>query len=163
MAVQDRLVQIEEVARDNLIEARALVSGQGPSALREGGLEGALQRLVRAQGRYGLEVSLSTALPEDLPLALQIVVLRLVQEALSNVVRHARAEHAGVAVGVEDAGLVVVVRDDGVGALGAPEGSGLRGMRSRVADLGGEVSIAALPSPAAHARPGTVIRVRMPL
>ena len=47
------------------------------------------QRIQRAQGRRGVEVSLRAPAPADLPPALQVVVLRLVQEALSNVVRHA--------------------------------------------------------------------------
>lgn len=162
-ALRGRLAQIEEVARDNLIEARALVTGQGPSALSEGGLGQALERLVASQERHGLRISLSTELPEGLAPALQIVVLRLVQEALSNVVRHARAERVDVVVAPENGTLVAVVQDDGVGALGAPEGAGLGGMRSRVADMGGELSITALREPGAKGRPGTVIRVRMPL
>ena len=50
-ALHERLAQIEEVSRDNLTEARALVTGRGPSALRCGGLDAALRRLARAQGR----------------------------------------------------------------------------------------------------------------
>ena len=88
-----------------------------------------------------MEVSLCAPAPADLPPALQVVVLRLVQEALSNVVRHARAERADVLVPHHDGELVVVVGDDGVGAGGAPEGTGLTGMRSRVESLGSTLTI----------------------
>ena len=162
-ALHERLAQIEEVSRDNLTEARALVTGRGPSALRCGGLDAALRRLARAQGRRGVEVSLRAPAPADLPPALQVVVLRLVQEALSNVVRHARAERADVLVSAHDGELVVVVEDDGVGAGGAPEGTGLTGMRSRVESLGGTLVVAPLRADGPGGRNGTVIEARMPL
>ena len=162
-ALHERLAQIEEVSRDNLTEARALVTGRGPSALRCGGLDAALRRLARAQGRRGVEVSLRAPAPADLPPALQVVVLRLVQEALSNVVRHARAERADVLVSAHDGELVVVVEDDGVGAGGAPEGTGLTGMRARVESLGGTLVVAPLRADGPGGRNGTVIEARMPL
>ena len=162
-ALHERLAQIEEVSRDNLTEARALVTGRGPSALRCGGLDAALRRLARAQGCRGVEVSLRAPAPADLPPALQVVVLRLVQEALSNVVRHARAERADVLVSAHDGELVVVVGDDGVGADGAPEGTGMTGMRSRVESLGGTLAVAPLRANGPGGRNGTVIEARMPL
>ena len=162
-ALHERLAQIEEVSRDNLVEARALVAGRGPSALSSGGLDAALRRLAQAQGRRGVEVSLCAPAPADLPPALQVVVLRLVQEALSNVVRHARAERADVLVSAHDGELVVVVGDDGVGAGGAPEGTGLTGMRSRVESLGGTLAVAPLRANGPGGRNGTVIEARMPL
>ena len=158
-----RLAQIEETARDNLIEARALVTGRAPSALHSGGLEAVLQRLVGAQGHHGVEASLSAGPPADLTPGLQVVVLRLVQEALSNVVRHARAEHAEVLVAPDDGELVVTVKDDGVGVGGAPEGTGMAGMRARVESLGGTLSVVPLRASDAHGRVGTVIEARMPL
>ena len=158
-----RLAQIEETARDNLIEARALVTGRAPSALHSGGLEAVLQRLVGAQGHHGVEASLSAGPPADLTPGLQVVVLRLVQEALSNVVRHSRAERAEVLVSAHDGELVVTVGDDGVGVGGAPEGIGLTGMRSRVESLGGTLVIAPLRADGAGGRHGTVIEARMPL
>lgn len=162
-ALAARLSQIEDVARDNLIEARALVAGQGPSALHEERLDAALQRLVSIQARHGIRATLTADLPEDLAPAYQVVVLRLVQESLSNVARHARAERAEVTVAPDGPHLVVTVSDDGVGVGGAPEGGGLTGMRSRVEDLGGELSVLALHAPDERGRTGTVIRATMPL
>ena len=140
-SVHGRLAQIEQVARENLVEARSLVEGRGPSGLRERGLAGALRRAVDALERGGVSASLDLSLPEELPPALQVVVLRLVQESLSNVVRHARAHRVEVAVAPIKGALAVSVADDGVGMGRATAGLGLTGMRTRVELLGGELTV----------------------
>ena len=159
------LAEIEAVARDNLAEARALVAGESPSALRDDGLEAALRRLTRSQEHHGLDISLIAELPAQTISALQVAVLRIVQESLSNVVRHAQAGHVDVVVSVssETGELIVTVADDGVGAGGAPEGTGLTGMRSRVETLGGTLTVDPLQEPDERGRVGTVVEARMPL
>lgn len=166
-AVERRLTQAERVARDNLAEARSLVAGEGPTMLRSGDLAGALQRLAEAQTTHGLAVSLSTDLPADLPSATQVVVLRTVQEALSNVVRHSGSATAEVAVtagaSAQGPDLSITVRDDGVGTAGRPEGTGLTGMRSRVESAGGILTVDPAHLPDAHGRTGTVVEASVPL
>ena len=164
-ALRGRLIEIEAVARDNLAEARALVAGEGPSALRDDGLEVALRRLARSREHHGLDISLSLDLPVEMVAALQVTVLRIVQEAMSNIVRHARAGRVDIVVFQFSAGdeLVVTVTDDGVGAGGAPEGVGLTGMRARVEALGGTLTVDPLQEPDEHGRVGTVVEARMPL
>jgi len=166
-AVDRRLAQLEAVARDNLTESRALVAGEGPSALKDGDLAQALRRLVGVQREHGLKVGLELDLPTGLSSAARVAVLRIVQEGLSNVVRHAHAERVEVVVGVESAGLgeelVVTVADDGVGTGTRPEGTGLTGMRSRVEGLGGTLTVDPLHSPDECRHVGTVIEARMPL
>ena len=164
-AVHGLLSEIESVARDNLAEARALVAGESPSALREDGLEAALRRLTRAQENRGLNISFIAELPAQMTSGLQVAVLRIVQESLSNVVRHARAGHVDIVVSVssETGELIVTVADDGVGAGGAPEGTGLTGMRSRVEALGGTLTVDPLREPDERGRVGTVVEARMPL
>lgn len=164
-ALHGLLTEIEVVARDNLAEARALVAGESPSALRDDGLEAALRRLARAQEHHGLDISLIAELPAQMTSALQVAVLRIVQESLSNVVRHARAGRVDVVVSSSpEAGeLVVTVSDDGVGAAGAPEGTGLTGMRARVETLGGTLTVDPLQEPDERGRVGTVVEARMPL
>ncbi|BDA64697.1 sensor histidine kinase [Actinomyces capricornis] len=159
----ERLRQIEEIARENLAEARALVAGQGPRALQDSGLAAALERLAADQRRHGLEVALTTSLPEDLPVARQVAVLRTVQEALSNIVRHADATTAQVSTGVEDGEIVIAVSDDGRGTRGAPEGTGLSGMRARLESLGGTLTVDPLHAPDAQGCTGTVLEARMGL
>ncbi|VEG27974.1 sensor histidine kinase [Actinomyces howellii] len=164
-SVSVRLRQIEEVARENLLEARSLVEGSGPDALRRRGLESALRRLVDSRAVDGLRITLwLTGGPlDDLPPALQVVVLRLVQEGLSNVRRHAQAGLAEVEVAPMAGELLVTISDDGVGLGGAVPGVGLTGMRTRVELLGGELSVGPLRTGSANEHTGTVIRARMPL
>lgn len=88
----------------------------------------------------GLEVHLAD--PEligQLPGDLQHATIRLVQEALTNAVRHGSASQAWVALEIGDGTFSVVVRDDGCGVVAPVEGNGLRGMRERFAAAGGSV------------------------
>ncbi|WP_269471407.1 sensor histidine kinase [Actinomyces howellii] len=166
-AVGSRLDQLEAVARDNLAEARSLVAGEGPSALRVGDLGQALARLVDTQHRDGRRAALSVDLPDGLPRTVEVVVLRTVQEALSNVTRHSGAQEVVVSVACQSAGglteLVITVVDDGVGAGDRPEGTGLTGMRSRVESLGGTLTVDPARAPGPQGRPGTVVEARIPL
>jgi signal transduction histidine kinase len=68
-------------------------------------------------------------------------LFRVIQEAITNSVKHAGADHVWVDVESGQAGVVVEVRDDGAGATGFVEGAGLRGIRARVAQLGGTVEL----------------------
>ena len=162
-----RLDQMEALARDNLAEARALVAGEGPSALRSGDLVQALARLVDARKGPGLSIGLDARPPRDLARPVEVVVLRTVQEALANIARHSRAARAEVVVAVERLGadreLVITVTDDGAGTGGAPEGTGLTGMRSRVESLGGTLTVDPARAPGADGRTGTVVEARIPL
>ena len=162
-----RLDQMEALARDNLAEARALVAGEGPSALRSGDLVQALARLVDSRRGPGLDIGLDARPPRDLARPVEVVVLRTVQEALSNVARHSRAARAEVVVAVERLGadreLAITVTDDGAGTGGAPEGTGLTGMRSRVESLGGTLTVDPARAPDADGATGTVVEARIPL
>ena len=163
--LRGRLAEIEAVARDNLAEARALVAGEAPGVLRDDGLEVALRRLAQSREQHGLDISLSLDLPVMMVAALQVTVLRIVQEAMSNIVRHACARHVDIVVFQFPAGneLVVTVADDGVGAGAAPEGMGLTGMRARVEALGGTLTVDPRQEPDEYGRVGTVVEARMPL
>ena len=75
--------------------------------------------------------------PPDLPAAVQLAAYRIVQEALTNVTRHAGARAVVVTVGYAD-GVTIEVQDDGVGGVPV-SGNGLSGMRERATALGGSV------------------------
>lgn len=164
-AARERLAVIEEVARDNLQEARAVVAAFAPVALEGSSLVEALDRLAERFGREtGLAVRVDTA-ALDGGVALrrdeEVVLLRGAQEALTNVRRHADATSVAVricAVGEGDARHVSVhVEDDGVGFdPSQAEGTGLGGLRDRVASVGGEVDVASAPGA------GTRVTVRVP-
>ena len=162
-----RLDQMEALARDNLAETRALVAGEGPSALRSGDLPRALRRLVDAQSEPGRTIGIDLRLPPGLARPIEVVVLRTVQEALSNIARHSDAARAQVLIGTERLGavreLVITVTDDGVGTGGRAEGTGLTGMRSRVESLDGTLTVDPAHAPDADGRTGTTIEARIPL
>ncbi|WP_163506289.1 sensor histidine kinase [Fodinicola acaciae] len=100
-----------------------------------------LEDLVRAAQTAGVAVRTdisgpATALPSEIDLA----AYRIVQEALTNVTRHAAATTATVGIAYAADHVCVRVEDDGRGGGSAAEGNGLRGMRERVAALGGELT-----------------------
>jgi signal transduction histidine kinase len=142
---------------------RALIAELRPPALDQLGLAPALTSLAQRTGAGNdVEVHADVELPDDRRLApeLETTVYRVVQESLTNVVKHARASSIDIEVRRVDDAVEVSVADDGIGfdaeaALG--NGFGLAGMRERVELAGGELTV--LPG----ADAGTVIRARMPL
>ena len=141
---------------------RAIITELRPAALDELGLAPAIEALVaRTSAIEGLEIEMDVTLPGDrqrLGSELETTVYRLVQEALTNVAKHARAEHARVAVGIVDGRLGIEVSDDGQGfdsGVGTT-GFGLAGMRERVALSGGRLTVGPGES-------GTTVRASLPL
>lgn len=152
-AARKRLAAARETARQNLAESRALVAALTPVDLQAAPLPEAIGRLV---DRFGVETGLPVRLsvagePRSLPANAEVVLLRAAQEALANVRKHAGAGRVEVSLD----GAVLVVADDGAGFdPAAPTGGyGLAGMRRRVEEIGGTVSIASGPS-------GTRVEVR---
>jgi signal transduction histidine kinase len=95
---------------------------------------------VRASG---LEVHLSVDAGGPLPAAVELAAYRIVQEALTNVTRHAQASCVTVRIEHGD-DVVIEIVDDGIGSL-AGAGSGIAGMRGRAAALGGVVQAGSAP------------------
>ena len=162
---RERLALIEEVARDNLGEARAMVAAFAPVALEHSTLVEALERLAERFGREtGLAVRVDTsALTGDVALRRdeEVVLLRGAQEALTNVRRHASARSVVVRLSVAGEGearqVSVHVEDDGVGFdPSSAAGNGLEGIRGRVAQVGGAVDVASAPGA------GTRVTLRVP-
>jgi signal transduction histidine kinase len=122
---------------------------------------GNIKELVRRAEAAGLSVEMEQAeqLPA-LPANVGAAAYRIVQEALTNVVRHAGAATVSIRIGQEDGDLVVVVDDDGVGgpgSLAAGGGNGIRGMRDRASALGGQLTAGP------RAGGGFRVRARLPL
>jgi signal transduction histidine kinase len=118
----------------------------------------AVDALVGDARRSGLDVSVETRdLPDDLPAGLDLTAYRVLQEALSNVRRHAHATQVRVRLVREHDRLLLEVTDDGGGSGGAPFGHGLLGMRERVSLYGGTLHV--------HDEPGTgfAVEVCLPL
>ena len=126
-------------ARENLREARALVASNSPSPLDGSSLEDALRRLVSGVALPSTFRVIGDARP--LATSAEVVLLRTVQEALTNVARHSGASRVDVVMRFDEDGVSLEVRDDGRGFGDAPEGFGLRGMRARLEQVGGTLSL----------------------
>jgi len=132
--------QINELSR--------LINDLRPASLERLGLAGALRALAEETGaRGGFEVETEIELDGELSGEQERVVYRLAQEALNNVVKHARASRASLAATLGEGGVRVLVEDDGAGFdPGEPgTGRGLAGMRERVDLLGGEIEVSSTP------------------
>jgi signal transduction histidine kinase len=100
-----------------------------------------LPTLVDRTADSGVSVELiETGDSRDVPSAVGLTLYRIVQESLTNVLRHAAASSATVTVDYSDRGVRVRVDDDGRGPAGAGEGHGLAGMRERAGSIGGSLT-----------------------
>lgn len=107
-----------------------------------------VQKIVDEVSAAGIDVTTDVALPrEGLPAAVDTTAYRVIQESLTNVLRHAHASTALVRAGVEDGVLRVTVSDDGRGAVagGGTDRSGIAGMSERVRLLGGTLTTRTAP------------------
>ncbi|KOV64960.1 histidine kinase [Streptomyces sp. MMG1121] len=138
-----QLVSIESTARENLAEARELVgSGRRPGGAHPGTVAQTLRRIVdRFAEDTGLSVTAELA-DLDCDQQTRIALLRCTQESLANVRKHARASTVGVVLARRPYGVELEVTDDGAGfVVEASTGFGLDGMRKRLAELGGRLTV----------------------
>ncbi|GIH10649.1 two-component sensor histidine kinase [Rhizocola hellebori] len=155
-AARQYIDRARQTAQENLAEARALVGELTPPALRDASLPDALRHLVTRLGpELGLVPALSvTGSARALPADQEVVLLRVAQEALTNVRRHAAASRVEVALSYHDSGVSLSVKDNGRGFDPArvTGGFGLAGMRDRVTQLGGRLELCASASQGATIR-----------
>ncbi|WP_380167069.1 sensor histidine kinase [Jannaschia sp. R86511] len=146
-ALRRRLATMEDVARTNLAEARALVAAFSPVDVHGADLPGALRRLG---DRFATETGLAVSVDVDDSLTAlltpetAVVLLRSAQEGLANVRKHAAATRVLLRLHRADDGpLRLEVSDDGVGydPAGRGHGFGLDGLRARAGDVGGRVGL----------------------
>jgi signal transduction histidine kinase len=160
---KDALASIKETSKSALDEVRSLLGvlraegATDPDAplVPEPDLS-RLPGLVASVSTQGVEVTLRDGLGSAPPKAVQLAVYRIVQESLTNVVRHSGAQHATVDVRADGDDVVVEVADDGSGIAGEP-GGGLLGMRERAELLGGTLMTGTSTAG------GTVVTARIPL
>ena len=129
--------EVEQELSGARMELQDFARGLLPAALTEGGLSAALPALAR---KASLPVSLSVEVGR-LPPAVESTVYFVCSEALTNVAKHASAEHASVAVTGDSLHVEARVDDDGVGGVDPTRGSGLRGLMDRVEALGGRLLV----------------------
>jgi signal transduction histidine kinase len=136
-------------ARDNLAESRALVAALAPFALGAGSLQESVRRqVVRLAEETGVAAEFrAEGEPRPLATAIEVVLLRAAQEALTNVRRHAGASQVRVTLAFAETTVRLTVCDDGAGHdPDVPtDGFGLRGMRARVEQVAGTLTVRGEP------------------
>ena len=143
-AARKHLELIRATARENLAEARVMVAGLTPAALDDGSLAAAVRRQgERLMSETGIAVTVDA--DPNLPalgMAADVVVLRCAQEAFANVRKHSGATAVRVTLCADGDRVRLVIVDNGAGLPDDhADGFGLRGMRARVAEAGGTMSV----------------------
>ncbi|HYS66257.1 MAG TPA: cache domain-containing protein [Paraburkholderia sp.] len=151
---------------DTLREVRRISHALRPSMLDDLGVAAALEQLTRELGEQsGIEIGFTQIAHTHaavLPEAVNTVLFRIAQEALTNIVRHAQASSAAMALELSSDAVTLTVADDGRGFdvthafVGRRSGVGLRNMRERLEALGGNLSLSSQPG---H----TLVTARVPL
>lgn len=136
-------IELRDEIRAAVADIRRLVYELRPPALDELGLAGAMRALAAQRtSANGLHVIIDAPEPlPPLPAAVEVAAYRIVQEALTNVVRHARAHTCRIRLALAD-DLRLEIKDDGIGLpIHYLTGVGLRSMRERAAELGGTCAV----------------------
>ncbi len=163
---RERAQTVGQIAAASMESVRRLARGLRPLVLADLGLRPAVERLCEDVSRSsGMPITLRIELSDRrLPAATEIAVYRVLQEALTNVVRHAQATEARVSLVLERGDLLLEVSDNGRASLpprpetSTPSGLGVQGMRERVSSLNGEFRV----DWGSATRQGTTIGVRIP-
>ena len=149
-ALRAAVGEVRDLVRSTLQDVRQLAVELRPTALDDFGLVAAVERLTASfSEQTGIAVEFVPNLPEGrLAPEIETALYRVVQESLTNVVKHARAGHVSVVLTQTGGSVSVVVEDDGVGfepARTRDGGLGLVGMRERIGLLGGRVAVESRP------------------
>ena len=141
--------------QDTVVDVRRIVEGLRPAALDDLGLVEAVQQLA---ARMHPPVSVTADELPRLPAAVEVAAYRIVQEALGNAARHARAGSIQLTLSLAPDGLVVRVGDDGTGVVvPRADGVGLGSMRARAEEIGGSFVLDASPGR------GTTVTATLPV
>jgi signal transduction histidine kinase len=154
--------ELRELVVSTLQDVRRLAVELRPTALDDFGLVAALERLTASFAEQtGISVDFETALADErLPEEVETALYRIVQESLTNVVKHARARRVSILLARKEGSVKAVVEDDGRGfdpAEQAGDGFGLVGMSERLALLGGRLEVES------DADAGTTIAAEVPV
>jgi two-component system sensor histidine kinase UhpB len=155
-AMRGEVAATREGVRETLEGVRAIAKRLRPEALDDLGLAAALAALTNTLSRRaGVRVArrIDQHLPQLAPEA-ELVVYRVAQEALTNVVRHSGAQEARLELHAQDGGAELIVRDRGGGFAPGPdrEGSGIRGMRERALLIGANLELRSAPGEGTEVR-----------
>jgi signal transduction histidine kinase len=146
---KEKLEELRRAIRGALAEMRTLLLELRPSAIADADMSQLLRQLAHSTtGRTGVDVTWRMEGDIDLSGERKVVIYRLVQEALNNVVKHARADHVQLVLRHTDHALELIVIDDGAGfdpTTVSGDHFGLKMMRERVESSGGVLRVASHP------------------
>lgn len=155
----DAIDRAREMTRAALDEVRGVARQLRPHVLEDLGLRSALAALsteLFAHSSTHVRRGIMPGLPE-LDDAVELVVFRVAQEALTNVARHSRAKTVAVRLGQRGSRVVLTIEDDGIGFPLGATGAGIRGMQERASLVGGELRISRCDGG------GTLVRLEVPM
>ncbi|CAL9327650.1 hypothetical protein SUDANB121_00016 [Nocardiopsis dassonvillei] len=158
--VREDLRQARRLTKEALDDTRRWVRALKPLDLAHRSSSEAIRALTEAFGELGITTTFSTTgiWPEEMDEELELVAYRFVQEALTNALRHGKAEKVKVAVHATGEDISLAVADNGQGrAEGTADGFGITGLRERLADKGGSLTVIDRPEG------GFELRARIPL
>jgi signal transduction histidine kinase len=166
--VQPRIVEAIALVSQAIDSVRRLVFDLGPALFDDLGFLPAIESYAsQFSTRTKIRVTLEAGrVPADIPMSHQIALYRLLQGALSNVLKHASARNVRVSLKSRNQSMIMmVVEDDGVGFDTRARASsfGLTAMRERVEALGGKFEVESKPARPMARRHGTTIKVGLPL
>jgi len=157
---EEPVARIRELVASALDDVRRLTTELRPPALDDFGLEPALERLTElVAARSGLDIQLNISSHMPLPSEHETALYRIIQEALTNIVKHAAAHSVSIVLMHTDGAVRTVIEDDGAGfdkATVRQGALGLVGMRERVSLLGGRFDVETAPGA------GTTLIVELP-
>jgi PAS domain S-box-containing protein len=159
----NRLEEVQSLLREQIRQLRLMMTQLRPPILDERGLEAALRdHLISDEDGVKLQVSVEASLLKRLAPAQEIILYRVAQEAVANVLKHAQAEHAWLTLQEQGGQVLLEIRDDGIGfdPLSIPNSRnghfGIIGMRERVELAGGSWGLHSVPGG------GTLVRASLP-
>jgi signal transduction histidine kinase len=166
--IREKLDEATGLVSQAIQSVRRLILDLGPVALEGVGFLPAVQLYARQFGaRTGVKVRVrDRGLPTPLPTGHETALYRLLQGALSNVLKHAQARTVKVTVGAANGSVIVMaIEDDGVGfdTTVPRQAFGLAAMRDRVASLGGRLRVESRPADCGSGWHGTRIEVELPV
>jgi signal transduction histidine kinase len=149
VTIQARVQQAEQAAREGLDEARRMIWDMSPGQLEQASL---VESIERVAARWSVENAIDVAVavtgtPYPLDSSIDVALLRISQEALHNIKKHARAQNVNITLSYMPDVLALDVADDGQGFDTALDrrGFGLKSMRERSEELGGELTVESEP------------------
>jgi signal transduction histidine kinase len=158
--LSEPIAHVLAMAEAGLVEMRALIFELRPESLENEGLIAALTKQTAAiQARHGLDMQVILCDEPEIALDIKLILYRLAQEALHNIVKHAEAHKVDFELACNDNWINLKIRDDGKGfdAMIPSQGLGLRSMQERIAQVNGQLEVISSPGT------GTMISAQIPI